>query len=139
MPARSTVKPPLTLPLIIPMTTAFSSCAFSRSIHASARFAFSRERRVAPKPSSTASRATLTESPITTANSPDSFKNCDLGIAPSDFSPALTMTKSGSIATTIASTIAPGVISISFRLCSKSSAKVSLIQISYFFGSTPSA
>jgi hypothetical protein len=54
----STVKPPLTLPLMTPLTMAVFSKASSRTIQISARLAFSRDRRVKPKPSSMASRAT---------------------------------------------------------------------------------
>ncbi len=127
MPARSTVKPPLTLPLITPLTTSSASKDFSRTFHASARFAFSRDRRVSPKPSSTASRATSTVSPIWTSISPLSLRNCEAGMTPSDFKPALTVTQSLSISTTVPWTMEPGCMSISFRLSSNRSAKLSLI------------
>ena len=72
---RSTVNPPLTLPLITPVTMSFFSCAASNSIQDSARFAFSRDRRVSPKPSSTVSSATLTSSPTARARFPCSSRN----------------------------------------------------------------
>ena len=114
----STVKPPLTLPLITPLTTAFSSNAFSSSFQASARFAFSRDSLVSPKPSSTASRATKVSSPTATSNSPLSFKNWLRGIMASDLRPAFTVTQSLSISTTVPVTIEPGFMS---RVCNDSS------------------
>ena len=87
-PRTSTVNPPLTLPLITPVTISSLVCAASSSIQDSARRAFSRESRVAPNPSSTASRDTCTSSPTLTSSSPLSLKNCSAGITPSDFKPA---------------------------------------------------
>jgi hypothetical protein len=108
MSLMSTVKPPLTLPLIMPVTVSPFSKAFSRTIQARARLAFSRDRRVSPKPSSIASSATSTLSPTLTSNSPCSLRNCSIGITPSDFSPALTTTTSERMSTTVPVTIAPG-------------------------------
>src|SRR5690606_28132405 len=50
-------------------------------------------------------------------------------MTPSDFNPAWTVTQSESISMTVPVTIAPGVISISVKLCSNNSAKLSLISI----------
>jgi len=92
MPLVMTVSPPLTLPEIIPFTSAPDSSAFSRSSQAARRFALSRDRRVSPYPSSSASIATLTKSPGLTSTSPLSFLNSSRGMNDSDFSPALTTT-----------------------------------------------
>ena len=124
---RSTVKPPLTLPLITPVTMSFFSYAASSSIQDSARFAFSRDSLVAPKPSSTVSSATFTMWPISRAKLPCSSRNSDLAITPSDLRPAWTVTQSESISITVPATIAPGFISISLRLASNNSAKLSLM------------
>jgi hypothetical protein len=74
------------------------------------RFAFSRDSRVSPKPSSTVSSATSTSSPTLTSSSPRSLKNWLAGITASDFRPALTMTTSGFTPTTVPLMIAPGLI-----------------------------
>ena len=118
----STVKPPLTLPVMEPLTISSFSCASSRTAQARARRAFSRDRRVSPKPSSIESRATSTTSPTPTSTSPLSVRNCSIGIAPSDFRPALTMTKSPAMSTTVPIRMEPGFISVLERLSSKSSA-----------------
>ena len=125
--SRSTVKPPLTLPEIIPITVSLASNACSNLIHASAALAFSRDNCVAPNPSSSVSRETSTKSPTETVISPFSFMNSATGIAPSDFRPALTITTSGPTLTTVPVTILPGCIGVAFRLSSKRSAKLSLI------------
>ena len=75
MSQTSTVKPPLTLPVIEPLMISSFSWAFSSTVQLRARRAFSCERRVSPKPSSTESRATSTVSPILTFISPSSFSN----------------------------------------------------------------
>ena len=123
----STVKPPLTLPLIIPTTVSSASYAASRVVHASARLAFSRDSLVSPKPYSTDSSATCTSSPIDSVNSPLSLRNCSRGITPSDFRPACTVTQSLSKSITTPVTIEPGFISMVFKLSSNRSAKLSLI------------
>ena len=92
--------------------------------HAWARFAFSRESRVSPKPSSTASRATSTSSPTATVNAPLSSRNWPAGMAESDFRPALTITKSGPISTTRPVRREPGRICCPARLSSSMSAKL---------------
>src|SRR5690606_26773245 len=53
----STVKPPLTLPLMRPVTVSSFSRASSSSSHTMARLAFSRDSTVSPKPFSSESRA----------------------------------------------------------------------------------
>ena len=125
--SNSTVKPPFTLPVMIPITVSLASKACSSLIHASAALAFSRDNCVAPKPSSNVSNATSTISPTTTVTSPFSFWNSSTGMAPSDFKPALTMTTSEPTLTTMPDTILPVCIGVEFRLSSKSSAKLSLI------------
>ena len=125
MSSMSTVNPPLTLPLMTPLTLSLPSKAFSRRRHAWARFAFSRERRVSPKPSSTASRATSTSSPTATVNVPVSSRNWLAGMAESDFRPALTITTSGPISTTRPVSSEPGRICCPARLSSNISAKFS--------------
>ena len=130
---KSTVNPPFTLPLIIPVTMSFFSWAASSSIHDSARLAFSLESLVAPKPSSTVSRATLTSLPTSREKLPCSSRNSSRAITPSDLRPAWTVTQSESISITVPVTMAPGVISITVKLCSKSSAKFSLIIYSNIF------
>jgi len=47
-PSRSTVKPPFTLPNITPLTLFCSSRAFSKLIHDSSLFAFSRLKTACP-------------------------------------------------------------------------------------------
>jgi hypothetical protein len=74
-PCTSTVNPPLTLPLIIPITASSAFKAASNIIHDSAARAFSLDNLVAPKPSSTASRDTCTSSPIFIEISPLSSRN----------------------------------------------------------------
>ena len=91
----STVKPPLTRPLMMPLTISCFSNACSRRDQVRARLAFSRDRRVSPEPSSTLSSATSTSSPTLTSISPRSFLNCSTGMTASLFSPALTSTTSG--------------------------------------------
>ena len=125
MSLMSTVKPPLTLPFKTPLTTLLLSKASWSISQDSARRAFSRDRRVSPKPSSTVSMATFTWSPTSRPNSPASLRNWPRGMTPSDFSPAWTTTKSLSMSTMVPVTIAPGSISIVFKLCSNSAAKLS--------------
>ena len=124
----STVKPPLTLPLMRPVMVSFFSSASSSSSHTIARLAFSRDSTVSPKPFSIESSATLTWSPTPTSISPFSLRNCSIGTMPSDFSPALITTTSPRTSTTVPVTMAPG---FSFArlawLCSNSSAKDSVI------------
>ena len=91
----STVKPPLTRPVMMPVTISPSLKACSRRVQVRARLAFSRDRRVSPVPSSTASSATSTSSPALTSSSPRSFLNWSIGTTASDFSPTLMMTTSG--------------------------------------------
>ena len=100
-PSTSTVRPPLTLPVTRPLTTSASSIAVSRRSQVLARLAFSRDRRVSPRPSSRVSKNTSTSSPTATSSSPLASRNCDLGTADSDFIPASTRTVSLSIPTTV--------------------------------------
>src|SRR5690606_24773441 len=123
----STVKPPLTLPLMRPVTVSFFSRASSSSSHTMARLAFSRDSTVSPKPFSSASSATLTVSPTPTSISPSSLRNCSIGTMPSDFRPALMTTTSERTSTTVPVTIAPGLsLAMWAWLCSNSSAKDSV-------------
>ncbi len=55
-----TVSPPLTLPVMVPVTRSPVSSAFSSAIHEARRLALSRESSVSPKPFSRDSMATLT-------------------------------------------------------------------------------
>jgi len=48
MPLTSTVRPPLTLPLTVPVTKSPDSSEFSRLIHEARRLALSRDRMVSP-------------------------------------------------------------------------------------------
>ncbi|MNG26620.1 hypothetical protein D3C84_1116330 [compost metagenome] len=48
MPLTRTVRPPLTLPLVVPVTKSPDSRAFSRASHEARRLAVSRERMVSP-------------------------------------------------------------------------------------------
>ena len=123
----STVKPPLTLPVILPLTVSSASKSLSRNPQAWFRLAFSRDNRVATNPSSTASRATSTWSPTDTSNSPSEVRNWLFGMTPSDFNPALTMTFSGVISITVPMTMAPGRNWVLARLCSNRSAKLSVM------------
>jgi len=125
------VKPPFTLPLIMPLTVSPSSKACSSLSQAAKRFAFSRESRVVPKPSSTASRATSTSSPTATSSSPSGEMNWLRGMIPSVFRPALTMTMSGVISTTSPVMTVPGWSWVLVRLSSKSSAKLSVIGLGF--------
>src|ERR1051325_7436735 len=122
MPFAITVRPPFTLPVIMPSIFSPVSSAFSRSSHAAMRFALSRDRRVAPKPSSSASIETLTKSPTLTSTWPASLRNSSTGITLSDFSPALTTTKLSSTLTTSAVMTSPTRISLRLRLSSNSAA-----------------
>lgn len=87
MPAMSTVKPPLTLPLMTPITLVPSSAAFWSLSQASSFLAFSREVWVSPLPLSIASRTTGTWSPTLTSSSPAAFLNCSTGMKDSVLSP----------------------------------------------------
>ncbi len=124
MPLAMTVSPPLTLPLIMPVTSSPVSRAFSRSIQAARRLALSRDRRVSPKPSSRASIATLTKSPTLASTSPASLRNSSTGMKLSDLSPALTTTKFMSTRTTSAVITSPMRISWRVRLSSNRAAKL---------------
>ncbi len=117
-----TVRPPFTLPVITPFTFSAFSSAFSSSSHAAMRFALSRERRVAPKPSSSASIETLTKSPGLTSTWPASLRNSSAGMMLSDFSPAFTTTKLSSTESTSAVITSPTRISLRVRLSSKRAA-----------------
>src|SRR5918911_869806 len=126
MPFVITVRPPFTLPVMTPFTFSPFSSDFSSSSHAAMRFALSRERRVAPKPSSSASIETLTKSPGLTSTCPVSFLNSSAGMMLSDFSPALTTTQLSSTLSTSAVITSPTRISLRLRLSSKRAAKDSL-------------
>ena len=104
----STVKPPLTLPLMRPVTISPASIEVSSSSHTKARLAFSRERTVSPKPFSRYSKATFTVSPTFTSMSPASVRNCSISITPSDFNPAFTTITSERISTMTPLTMEPG-------------------------------
>jgi hypothetical protein len=123
----STVKPPLTRPVMMPVTISELLKASSRRVQVRARLAFSRDSRVSPVPSSTESRATSTVSPACTSISPRSFLNCSTGMTASDFSPTLTITMSSPTSTTRPERIWPGRIRWLARLCSNSSAKDSVM------------
>jgi hypothetical protein len=124
----STVKPPLTLPLMRPVIVALASRASSSSSHTIERLAFSRDSTVSPKPFSSESSATLTSSPTPTSISPASLRNCSIGTMPSDFRPALITTTSLRTSTTVPITMAPGFSLANLAsLCSNSSAKDSVI------------
>ena len=64
---------------MMPVTISDFLNASSRRVQVRARLAFSRDRRVSPEPSSTASSATSTSSPTLTSISPRSFLNCSSG------------------------------------------------------------
>src|SRR5213079_2952673 len=70
------VQPPLTRPVMTPVTISELLNASSSRVQVRARLAFSRDRRVSPVPSSTESSATSTWSPALTSTSPRSFLNC---------------------------------------------------------------
>jgi len=123
----STVKPPLTRPVMTPTTICESLNAVSRRVQVRARLAFSRERRVSPVPSSTESNATSTSSPGLTSTSPRSFLNCSRGMTASDLRPTLTMTTSSVTSTMSPVRIIPGRIRWLARLDSNNSAKLSVI------------
>src|SRR5690606_23732890 len=124
----STVKPPLTLPLMRPTMVSFFSSASSSSSHTMARLAFSRDSTVSPKPFSSESRATLTISPSATSISPASLRNCSIGTMPSDLRPALMTTTSVRTWTTVPVTMAPGLsLARCDWLASNSSANDSVI------------
>src|SRR5207245_949855 len=95
---------------------------FSSPSHAAMRLALSRDRRVAPKPSSSASIETLTKSPGFTSTCPASLRNSSEGMMLSDFSPAFTTTKLSSTESTSAVITSPTRISLRLRLSSKSAA-----------------
>ena len=135
----STVKPPFTLPEIIPFTISSSSKAFSSSPQTSARLAFSRDRRVKPMPSSMASTATSTSSPSAISSSPASLMNSSRAIMPSDFRPALTVTQSLSMDTTVPLMMEPRATSRSLRLSSKRSAKDSVMKFTLYLSHMPTS
>ena len=123
----STVNPPLTRPVMTPMTISALLNASSRRVQVRARLAFSRDRRVSPVPSSTESSATSTSSPGLTSTSPRSFLNWSIPMTASDLRPTLTITTSSVTSTTSPIRIIPGRIRWLARLCSNSSAKDSVI------------
>ena len=73
--AKSTVKPPFTLPVILPSSIFFSSKASDNETHALAFFAFSLDSLVSPNPSSIASTVTSTVSPSLTSTFPSKPMN----------------------------------------------------------------
>ena len=93
MPLVMTVRPPLTLPVMVPVICSPESRAFSRAIHDARRLALSRLSSVSPKPFSSDSIATETKSPGLASISPRSFLNSSTGMKLSDLRPALTTTK----------------------------------------------
>ena len=129
MSSISTVKPPLTLPLILPSMVSSPSKAPSSLSQTRARLALSRERRVSPKPSSTDSSATCTASPTATSSSPCRFLNWLMGTIPSDFRPAFTTTASSRISMMVPVTMDPGLRSCMARLSSNNSAKLSVMLV----------
>ncbi len=48
MPLTKTVRPPLTLPVVVPVTNSPDSSAFSSDIHEAKRLALSRDNKVSP-------------------------------------------------------------------------------------------
>ena len=126
-PARSTVKPPLTRPKIIPLTRSWFSKAFSRTVQASSRRALSRERITTPLRSSNRSTKTSTSSPILTLISPSAPRNSRIGTVPSDFKPTSTMAKSFSTETTLPVTTLPNRRASPAKDSSNRSAKFSVL------------
>ena len=126
MPFVRTVRPPLTLPLTVPVTNSPDSIAFSSESQDARRLALSRDSMVSPKPFSSDSIATLTKSPMLTSSSPLSFLNSSIGINASDFNPALTITKLWSRRTTSAEMTSPERISWRDKDSSNRAAKLSM-------------
>ena len=127
----STVKPPLTLDEIKPVTISSFSCSCSRARQLSSRLAFSRDRTVCPMPLSTFSTTTSTLSPTATSSSPFSSKNSLRSITPSDFRPVSTVISFSSMATILPEITAPISTLISLALlCSNNSAKDKVIMLS---------
>src|SRR6476660_6491140 len=129
MPLTSTVRPPLTLPLVVPVTNSPDSSAFSSAIHDARRLALSRDRMVSPYPFSMAAMSTKTKSPTCTSVSPLSFLNSSTGTYASDLRPALTTTKLCSMRTTSAVITSPARISERCSDSSNRAAKDSDIQV----------
>ena len=121
----STVIPPLTEPVTIPLTTSFEFIAASSSCHILMRFAFSRERRVWPRPSSIDSSATSTTSPSVISSSPLTSLNSFNEIKPSDLRPTLIIAFSRFMLTTVPIKRAPGFTFCCISLFSNSSENVS--------------
>ena len=117
----STVIPPLTEPVTIPLTTSLEFIAASSSCHILMRLAFSRERSVWPRPSSMDSRATSTTSPSVISNSPLTSLNSFNEIKPSDLRPTLIIAFSRFMLTTVPINRAPGFTFCCISLFSNSS------------------
>ncbi len=117
----STVIPPFTEPVTIPLTTSLEFIAASSSCHILMRLAFSRDRRVWPRPSSIESRATSTTSPSVISSSPLASLNSFNEIKPSDFKPTLIIAFSRFMLTTVPIKRAPGFTFCCISLFSNSS------------------
>src|SRR5580700_7532716 len=86
-PLRSTVKPPLTRPKIMPVTRSLAWKLFSSWVQASSRRAFSRDKEASPFLSSIRSRKTSTVSPTWISGPLPPAVNSLSGTRPSDLSP----------------------------------------------------
>src|SRR3954452_15842094 len=96
-PLKSTVKPPLTRPKIVPVTRSLAWKFFSSCVQASSRRAFSRDRDASPFLSSMRSRKTSTVSPTLISGAAPPTPNSLSGTRPSDLRPTSIKAKSFSI------------------------------------------
>ena len=123
MPLTMTVRPPLTLPLIVPVDELPLSSAFSRLSHAARRFALSRDRMRVAKTVFQRVDGDGNEVAGLDFDLAAVVQEFFEGDVASDLRPALTTTKLGSTRMTSAVITSPMRISWRARLSSKSAAK----------------
>ena len=124
-PPRSTVKPPLTRPKIVPSTRSLEPNAFSSTTQASSRRARSRLSTASPRRFSIRSRKTSTVSPIERLGDSPAAANSLSGTLPSAFRPTSMTAMSLSTAITRPSTTEPSNLSVLRADSSNRAAKLS--------------
>ena len=129
-PLRSTVKPPLTRPKMMPVTRSSSEKDFSSRTQDSSRRAFSRLSMASPLLFSSRSTKTSTSSPGLMSESSPGEINSFRGTWPSDFRPTSTSTMSFSMEMIRPLVTVPSKLCCFSRDSSRSSAKFSLVVIS---------
>ena len=130
------MKPPLTRPKITPVTRSSFSDAFSSSIQASSRRAFSRDNTDSPSRFSMRSTKTSTTSPVLISASSPGRENSCKGMRPSDFRPTSTIAKSSVTAIMVPFTTEPVKFSCPLRDSSRRAANSFESVLSWIFAAT---